>query len=276
MRHVVEVAHVLGVVAQAIGEEIRFGLHAADVELIAHAFAHVDGNARRIAHGFGQRLHALVAQDFLGDDLDGLRDVDQWGVGAGGGRGARNEVLRRRPAGDPYPRQLRLVVFGGSGYAGALRRIGRRWRRGGESQPRRQRAGKAGGEVLAASSLDVHRGTPGKMMWEGARSRGGADHASPSSRVDHRWRHAVLPLARWKRRTHALPARTNPTVQPPVPARRMAANVWHGFWERADGCTTAAGTSGRSVHGGGGGWQRRRRDPSRSAKGHLQDVVARA
>ncbi len=98
MRYVVQVAHVFGLVTQAIGVKIRFGLHAADEEFIAHAFAHVDGNARRVADCIGKRLCILVAKDGFGYHMDRTWNVDKRCFGKGCRRGIRYQVWRHPPA----------------------------------------------------------------------------------------------------------------------------------------------------------------------------------
>ena len=53
---VVEIAEILDVVAEAVDEEVRAGIDAANDELVAIAFALMDRNARHVARRVGEAL----------------------------------------------------------------------------------------------------------------------------------------------------------------------------------------------------------------------------
>lgn len=89
---VVQVAEILHVVTKAVDEEVGAGIDAADDELVAIAFALVDGDARDVARDIGQALIILVADLLLGDDGKRLRDVDDRRVRLGGDGGAVGKI----------------------------------------------------------------------------------------------------------------------------------------------------------------------------------------
>ena len=85
---VVEVAVVLHVVAETVDEEVGAGVDAADDEFVAVTLALVDSDTRNVARHLSEALEILVADEFLGHHVDGLRDIDQRRVGLGRARGA--------------------------------------------------------------------------------------------------------------------------------------------------------------------------------------------
>lgn len=85
---VIEIAEILHVVAKAVDVEIGAGIDAADHQLVAIAFALMHRDPGHIACHVGQALKVLVADILLGEHGDGLRDVDQLGVGLGRARRA--------------------------------------------------------------------------------------------------------------------------------------------------------------------------------------------
>ena len=117
---VVEIAEILNVVAEAVDEEIRAGVDAADHEFVAIAFALVDGDARHVAGDVGEALKALVADEILGDDTDRLRNVDDRRVALGRNRRAVGVIADR--AGTGILRLRERLRLGGSRF-GPPRRL---------------------------------------------------------------------------------------------------------------------------------------------------------
>ena len=74
---VVEIAEILHVIAKTVDEEVGAGIHAANDEFVAIAFALVHGDAGNVAGDVGETLKTLVLDEVLGDDAERLRNVDQ-------------------------------------------------------------------------------------------------------------------------------------------------------------------------------------------------------
>ncbi len=77
--HIERVAIVAAEVAHAVEEDIVAGGEASDGEVVAlcAAFARGDADAGHVAQGIAQCGRSLVLDDVLGNDIDGLRRVDQ-------------------------------------------------------------------------------------------------------------------------------------------------------------------------------------------------------
>ena len=78
---VVDIAIVLGVVPQAVREEVRGRGVAPEDQGVAVAFALGEADARHITHDIGHALQGQIVDLVAGDDRDGLRRVDQRRVG---------------------------------------------------------------------------------------------------------------------------------------------------------------------------------------------------
>ena len=85
---VVEIAVVLDVVAEAIDEVVAGGAVAAEDDRVAVALALGGADTRDVADGVADAGDGDVIEQTPGEDADGLRGVDERGVGAGGDDGA--------------------------------------------------------------------------------------------------------------------------------------------------------------------------------------------
>ena len=77
--HVKRIAIVAAEVAHAVEENVIAGGESSHREVVAlgAAFSRGDADAGHIAQGIAQRGRALVLNDVLGNDVDGLRRVHQ-------------------------------------------------------------------------------------------------------------------------------------------------------------------------------------------------------
>jgi hypothetical protein len=123
---IVEVAKYLHVIAKAIDEEVRAGIHAANDELVTVAFALVNGDARHKTGDVGQVLEAVVRYELPGHDAERLRNVDDRGIDLG-----RHRRAVRIDTDRPRPRILCRAAR-----PGQLDRAGRRSARRRRARPR--------------------------------------------------------------------------------------------------------------------------------------------
>jgi hypothetical protein len=111
---VIEIAQILGVIAYAVGEEIRGGAGAPNGRCIAVPLALPHRDPRHVADDIGHVLHRLVGDEIATEHGDRLRDVAELRVRARRARRATRVVSRgARRIGDDH--DGRKLAAGGLG-----------------------------------------------------------------------------------------------------------------------------------------------------------------